>query len=97
MGQPRSSCRIVLPSEEVKRQLDEGKSLDEIEVDFRLTVLRPLHAQWLIAIVNHFTSEKGKPIFKGWKRLGISGTQELFFLLLILSSNLMSNCMLFYS
>ena len=31
---------------EVKKQLDSGKQLDEIEVDFRL---KPLHAQWLIA------------------------------------------------
>ena len=62
---------------EVKKQLDSGKQLDEIEIDFRLTVLKPLHAQWLIALYNHFTSDNGEPaIIKSWKKSAISGVLD---------------------
>ena len=62
---------------EVKQQLDSGKPLAEIEVDFRLTILKPLHAQWLIALYNQFTSDKCKSvIFKGWKKSGVSGVLD---------------------
>ena len=30
----------------VKQQLDSGKQLEDIEVDFRLSMLKPLHAKW---------------------------------------------------
>ena len=61
-------------SNAVKMQIDSGKPLDEIEVDFRLTTLKPLHAQWLIALYNYCTSEKGTHVIaKGWKKSGITG------------------------
>ncbi len=58
----------------VKTQIDSGKQVDEIDVDFRLTTLKPLHAQWLISLYDHLTSEKGVQIVKkGWERSGITG------------------------
>ena len=36
----------------VKQQLDSGKQLEDIEVDFRLSVLKPLHAKWLVELFN---------------------------------------------
>ena len=35
-------------SSAVKEHLDSSKALDDINVDLRLTVLKPLHAQWLV-------------------------------------------------
>ena len=61
-------------SNSVKQQLDSGKQLDDIDVDFRLTTIKPLHAQWLVDMYNHFTTSKGiEIIVKGWKKSGIAG------------------------
>ena len=58
----------------VKEQLDSGKQLDDIDVDFRLSTVKPLHAEWLISMYNYFTTRKGAEIIvKGWKKSGIAG------------------------
>lgn len=58
----------------VREQLESGKQLEEIEVDFRLSVIKPLHATWLIAMYNYFTTNKGMEVItKGWKKSGITG------------------------
>ena len=61
-------------SDAVKEQLDSGKQLDDIDVDFRLSTLKPLHAKWIIKMYNHFTSRKGMEIIlRGWKKSGVTG------------------------
>ena len=42
-------------SDAVRSQLDDGKEIEDIQVDFRLTSVKPLHAQWLISMYNHLT------------------------------------------
>ena len=56
----------------VQQQLQSGK---EIEVDLRMSVIKTLHAQWLVNIYFYFTSAThGRDIIlKGWKKTGISG------------------------
>ena len=40
----------------------------------RLSVIKPLHAQWLINMFSYFTTSHGHEIIlKGWKKAGISG------------------------
>lgn len=61
-------------SNEIQQELASGKQLEDIEVDLRLSVIKPLHAAWLVAIFNYFTTPEGRDIiFKGWKKAGISG------------------------
>ena len=65
----------------VWEQLQSGLNLEDVEVDFRLLILKPLHAQWLVTY-NHFTSGKRREIIsKGWKKAEIyglvDGTTEL--------------------
>ena len=61
----------------VKQQMDSGIQLEDIEVDFRLTVLKPLHAQWMVNMFNFFTTDKGKEVVaKGWKRSGITSVLD---------------------
>ena len=49
-------------------------NLEDVEVDFRLSVIKPLHAQWLVNLYNFFSTEKGrKVIYNGWMKAGISG------------------------
>ena len=65
---------ITYYSTTVQQQLEYVKSVEDIEVDFRLTALKTLHAQCLINMHNFFTTPNGKEIIlKGWKKAGISG------------------------
>ena len=57
---------------QVEEALSHGKKVEDIEIKFYLTVIKPLHAKWLMEFYNHITSEKGSEIIiNGWKRSGI--------------------------
>ena len=43
-------------SNEVKQQIELGGDSTDVNVDLRLTVLKPLHAIWLVDLYNHLTS-----------------------------------------
>ena len=61
-------------SEQVLHQLTAGTAEDDIDVDLKLTTIKPLHAQWLVNLFNYLTSDIGKEIvLKGWRKAGISG------------------------
>ena len=38
------------------------KSMEEVDIDLKLSVLKPLHASWLIELFNHMTSPAGKAV-----------------------------------
>ena len=49
--------------------MQSGVTNEEIEVDLRLSFIKPLHATWLINLYNHLTSREGKRhIAKGWEK-----------------------------
>lgn len=61
-------------SDTILKQLESGKQMEDIEVDLKLTVLKPLHAQWIVDVYNFFSTTSGKEIIgKGWKKAGIAG------------------------
>ena len=65
-------------SRQVSLGLENGVELDDIQVDYRLSVLKPLHAKWLIELYNHMSTDEGKEIVSnGWKKAGIFGTIKL--------------------
>ena len=39
-------------AETLRKELDPGKSLDEISIKFKLTTMKPLHAKWVIDVFN---------------------------------------------
>ena len=42
--------------------------MEEIDIDVKLLVLKPLHASWLIELFDHMTSAAGKAVsLKGWE------------------------------
>ena len=47
-------------SRQINIRLENRQELDDIEVDYRLSVLKPLHANWLISLYNHMSSPEGK-------------------------------------
>ncbi len=57
----------------MQQQLESGKPSEEIDVDLRLSMIKPLHAQWLVNMYTYFTSEGGESIIKGWKKAGVVG------------------------
>ena len=60
-------------SAQIHTQLDSGVPLDDVDVDMRRSVLKPIHATWLVSMFNHLSSSEGRiSIAKGWKKAGIS-------------------------
>ena len=52
--------------------MENGIELDDIEIDYRLSVLKPLHATWLFSLYNHMNIPEGKEVSaSGWKKSGI--------------------------
>ena len=55
------SCCIV-------QELDSGKGVDNIDIQLKMLVLKPLHANWINDLYNYLTASKGKEIIaNGWK------------------------------
>ena len=64
-------------ADQVKSELDKGKSVDEIDISMKLSVLKPLHAKWLIDLYNYMTPPAGQAVsLKGWKVAGITEAVE---------------------
>ena len=62
-------------SPEIGTALDEGIPLDDIEIKLKLSVLKPLHASWLVELFNYMTSDKRRQVIEnGWKAAGIVET-----------------------
>ena len=53
------------------KQMEAGKRSDQIKVDVRVSVVKPLHAKW---IVKYYDKARTKPqlIISGWKESGIT-------------------------
>ena len=61
-------------SEEVQKKFDEGVPTEDMDVNFNLTRLKPIHVSWMIETHNFLMSEKGKAVvLNGWKKAGIIG------------------------
>uniref|UniRef100_A0A1X7USG5 DDE-1 domain-containing protein n=1 Tax=Amphimedon queenslandica TaxID=400682 RepID=A0A1X7USG5_AMPQE len=64
---------VTYYSSTVQKELSNGKCIEDIEVDLKLSTIKPLHAQWLINFYNFFTTTEGHAItLNGWKKAGIS-------------------------
>ena len=64
-------------SDQVIRALDEGKDIKDVEISLKLSIVKPLHAKWLIEMHNHMTSSEGRHVcLKGWKVAGILDAAE---------------------
>ena len=55
-------------SSSIAKQLDEGKAVEDIDVELKLSILKPLHAEWIKELYNYMTCEEGRGITSnGWK------------------------------
>lgn len=47
-------------SVEVQKQVDRGINFEDVAVNLKLSVLKPIHATWLVELYNFFTATKGR-------------------------------------
>ena len=60
-------------SSQIMKQLDDGKELHDINIDLKLSKLKPLHAEWLVELYNQMSTAEGqKIIHSAWKASGIT-------------------------
>ena len=58
-------------SRQINIETENGHRLDNIEADYQLSVLKPLHANLLLYLHNHMSGPEGKEIILScWKKLG---------------------------
>ena len=61
-------------SRQFNSQLALGKKVEDVEMKFPLTTIKPIHASWITDFYNHMSTEEGiKIIENGWKASGILG------------------------
>ena len=54
-------------SRKTENELSLEKKIEDVNIRFRLTTLKPLHAKWLLEFYNHIISETGAEIIlNGW-------------------------------
>ena len=62
-------------SEQVQAQIMNGIQPHKVCVDLRISVLKPLHAKWVVQFYDYMRSNKDI-ILKGWRRSGVSAALE---------------------
>ena len=59
-------------SDQISEELQSGTPLEDIDVKLWLSILKPLHAGWVVDFYNFIASAKSKEvILNGWKAAGI--------------------------
>ena len=57
--------------------LDECKDIKDVDISLKLSIVKPLHAKWLIEMYNHMISSEGRDVcLNGWKVTGILDATE---------------------
>ena len=58
-------------AKQVTLSLEKRTPIEEIDVELKISIMKPLHAYWIISY-NHMTSAQGRSIVvNGWRRAGI--------------------------
>ena len=57
--------------QQITKRLEQGESIHDIEVKTTLTIMKPIHAKWIIGLYNHLQNQP-QLIKKGFEEAGIS-------------------------
>ena len=64
-------------SQKIEEGLSEGKDLEDIDIPLTLSLLKPLHASWVVDLYNYHTTTKDKiAIEDEWKKVDITEAIE---------------------
>ena len=59
-------------TQQISLQVEKGVPIDEIDVKLRLSLIKPLHAEWMTHFYNQMTTPESKQVIKsGWLAAGI--------------------------
>ena len=59
-------------ADQITRAMDDGQEIDSIDIPLKLSIIKPLHAKWVIEMYNEMTSAGGREVcLKGWQVAGI--------------------------
>ena len=59
-------------SRQISIGLENGQELEDIQIDYRLSVLKPMHAKWLISFYDFMSNPEGNVVIaSGWRKSGI--------------------------
>ena len=59
-------------------QLDKNVAIDGTDIKLRSSLLKPLHAEWLVDVYSHMTSDAAKKIIdSGWASSGIENAVNM--------------------
>ena len=65
-------------SRQISIGLENGQELEDIQIDYRLSVLKHMHAKWLISFYDFMSSPEGKVVIaSGWRKSGILDAVEM--------------------
>ena len=64
-------------TDQVSAQLQKGVPIDEIDIKLRLSLLKPLHAGWIVDFYNYMTGDGKNVIDSGWRASGIKDAIRL--------------------
>ena len=65
-------------AKEINRQLDAEISLEEVDVKLRLSIIKPVHAHWVVELYTQMTTGEGKKnIESGWRAASIQNAVKL--------------------
>ena len=54
-------------TDQISLQLEKGVPIDEIDIKLHLSLMKPLHAEWITNFYNHMTTPESKKIIEsGW-------------------------------
>ena len=57
---------------QIVTEMNKGIEVEQIDIKMKLSIMKPLHASWLIELYNYMTSSAGREIcMKGWEKSGI--------------------------
>ena len=60
-------------SKQIADEMDKGIQLEDIDIKLRISILKPLHAKWMVEVFNLMTSQAGREVISnGWKAAGIT-------------------------
>ena len=58
--------------------MDDGRELDSIDIELKLSIIKPLHAKCMMKVYNEMRLAEGKEVcLKGWEETGKKGALEL--------------------
>ena len=58
-------------AEQVQVQIDKGIAPENVAVDLKISILKPLHARWVTQYYDHIRTNKDV-VKNGWRRSGIT-------------------------